>query len=225
MTAAALLALALLVPVPLWGLWRSRPGRPAQDRKARYWSTIALGTVLLVALALVKRSEGLSLADLGLGPLGTTGAWALAAAAVLLGLLALGLRSNRARKERPDDSAAAMFPHQRDEVPAFVLMILVAGIGWELLYRGFLLWFLPPLIGLWPAVLVAALAYGLAHGWHSGKRFAASLVSALLFTAGYALTGSLWWLILIHLGLPLIGYLGWRRLRAAAPATPIEALA
>ncbi|GLR46479.1 CPBP family intramembrane glutamic endopeptidase [Sphingomonas astaxanthinifaciens] len=224
MTAAALLALALLVPVPLWGLWRSRAGRPQQERKARYRSTIALGLGLLVALALVAWREGLGLADLGLDPLDRTGAWALAAAAALLGLLALGLRSSKAR-ERPDERATAMFPQSADEVPLFAATILVAGIGWELLYRGFLLWFLPPLTGLWPAVALAGLAYGLAHGWHSGRRFAASLVSAMLFATGYALTHSLWWLILIHLGLPLLGYLGWRRLRPAPPATPAEALA
>ena len=225
MTPAGFLAIALLVLVPAWGVWRSRPDRPKQERKARYKSTMALGLGLLAALALVAWREGLGLADLGLGPLDRTGAWSLAAAATLLALLSLGLRSTKARKERPDDSATAMLPHASDEVPLFAAMILVAGIGWELLYRGFLLWFLPPFTGLWPAVAIAALAYGLAHGWHSGKRFAASLVSALLFTTGYALTHSLWWLILIHLGLPLIGYLGWRRLRQTPPATPAEALA
>jgi membrane protease YdiL (CAAX protease family) len=57
------------------------------------------------------------------------------------------------------------------------------------------------------AILVVATAYGLAHGLKSMPVLLGSLASALAFTIGYALTHNLWWLILLHTGLPLIGAL------------------
>ncbi len=32
----------------------------------------------------------------------------------------------------------------------------------------------------------------------------ASLISALVFTLAYAVSGSLWWLMILHTGLPLL---------------------
>ena len=80
-----------------------------------------------------------------------------------------------------------------------------------MLYRGFLLWWLTPLVGIIGAVVLASLAYGLAHGWKSRWEGLGSIASAFLFTIGFAVTGSLWWLIAIHTGLPLIALLAnWR---------------
>lgn len=74
--------------------------------------------------------------------------------------------------------------------------------GWEILYRGFIL-LLTPNTGLPIAITISALAYGIAHGYRSPKQLIASIVSAFAFTIAYALTHSLWWLIVIHAGLPL----------------------
>lgn len=83
-----------------------------------------------------------------------------------------------------------------------------------MLYRGYLWWILAPLLGSVGAVLVMGLSYGLAHGYRGRGALAASVVSALLFAAAYALTHSLWWLIVIHTGLPLVG------LRVRRSSTP-----
>jgi membrane protease YdiL (CAAX protease family) len=80
----------------------------------------------------------------------------------------------------------------------------VAGVAWEVLFRGYLLWALTPRVGIVGAVFVASVAYGVAHGYKSPRQFTSSLVSALLFTIAYALTHSLWWLMLIHGGLPVM---------------------
>jgi membrane protease YdiL (CAAX protease family) len=81
----------------------------------------------------------------------------------------------------------------------------------QLLYRGFLMLVLTP-----GAVILAALAYGAGHGYKSRGQFAGSIVSAFLFTIGYVLTGSLWWLMLLHMGLPLFGLISSSRARKAA---------
>ena len=100
-----------------------------------------------------------------------------------------------------------MFPETSGEMRLFLLVSLAVGCGWEILYRGFLLLYLQPTTGLGGAVIIAAFAYGAAHGFKSPKQFAASIMSALAFTIGYAVTSNLWWLMLLHTGLMLLGAL------------------
>lgn len=96
------------------------------------------------------------------------------------------------------------FPRTTMERAGYVLFAFAAGSGWEILYRGFLLWFLTPLLGIIAAVGLAALAYGVAHGVKDRRMLMASIASALVFTVAFAMTRELWWLMLIHTGLPLI---------------------
>ena len=81
---------------------------------------------------------------------------------------------------------------------------LVISVAWEVLYRGYLMWMLAPRIRAMFALIVAAAAYGVAHGYQNPKLFAGSLISALIFTTAYAVSHSLWWLVLIHAGLPML---------------------
>jgi len=75
--------------------------------------------------------------------------------------------------------------------------------GWEVLYRGFLLLVLTPVIGLPLAIAASALAYGIGHGYENPKQLIGSIISAFFFTIAYAWTQSLWWLILVHVFIPL----------------------
>ena len=85
-----------------------------------------------------------------------------------------------------------------------LIMGVVVGFAWELLYRGYLLWVLAPRLGIPLAVLLAAAAYGAAHGYKTPKQFAGSLASALVFTLADVVSHSLWWLMLVHAGLPVL---------------------
>ena len=97
----------------------------------------------------------------------------------------------------------------------FALLAFAAGFGWEVLYRGFLLFYLQPYVGLAGAVFVSAIVYGAAHEFRSWSQSAASIAAAFSFTIGYALTDNLWWLILLHTGLPLVGIMiAGKRLKA-----------
>ena len=98
-----------------------------------------------------------------------------------------------------------LLPESARDIRLFMLFVLMVGFGWEVLYRGFLLLYLPPHIGLPGAVVTAALAYGLAHGIKSRGQVIGSIIAAFAFTIGYVLTQNLWWLIILHVGLPLIG--------------------
>lgn len=117
-------------------------------------------------------------------------------------------------------SKAGLAPANRTELIYSVLLAFVIGIGTEVLFRGFLIWALSPIVGLWGAVVIAALAYGLGHGDESWRRILAATVSAFIFTIAYALTHSLWWLMTIHVWIALqgvlIGYHGLQKTLSAS---------
>lgn len=206
-----LLTVLLVGLVPAYQVWlslRRKPDRP--DRVRAYVRTMGMATTLLAALSWVWLGAGRSPEALGfaLPPAGEVG---LALAALLLsGLLLYILLAKPSAKPAPDHVVKLM-PSTPRETAVFLLMTLVIGTAWEVLFRGYLLWSLGGWIGIWPAVVVAAAAYGAAHGYKNRNQFIGSLVSALAFTTGYALTHSLWWLILIHTALPLAAALGMRR--------------
>ncbi|UUZ47953.1 CPBP family intramembrane metalloprotease [Massilia sp. B-10] len=95
-------------------------------------------------------------------------------------------------------------------------MSLFIGVGWELLYRGFLMLVLPGVLGTVGAILATSIAYGVSHGYKNRGQFVGSIISAFLFTMGYVLSHSLWWLIVLHLLAPVyMGIMGYRVLKAA----------
>ncbi len=195
------LATFLLIGIPMLVVWRERSGI-RRSRIARYRSAILMisGCLSILALRWAFARRSASLLGLGLPP--TELGWiCLLGAALLLAVLAVAAR----RKENVSaEDADDPFPQTTVERAAYILFAFAAGSGWEILYRGFLLWFLTPLVGIIAAVGVAALAYGVAHGVKDRRMMMASIASALVFTTAFSVTHELWWLMLIHTGLPLI---------------------
>lgn len=218
MIAAAILGVLLLIVMPVRALLPRRAGAPRRSLPERYALTSVEIAALLAGLVVVAFLTGMTARDLGLGwPPPRAGQIGLALAAVILGGVAAAVLLMTPNKSAGERSAMAELPSGPRETRLFLLFGLAAGFGWEVLYRGFLLWWLTPLIGLAGAVVAASVAYGLAHGWKSWKQGVGSIVSAFLFTIGYATTGSLWWLIAFHSGLPLVALLaGWRARRKEA---------
>ncbi len=209
---------ALLVLVPANSLWRSlAPRKTKLPRMTRYGRTIAIVGVLLALLAADWSLTGRSLASLGLDSPPSPAGWiGLAVAIALIAGMVVMVRKGPRRGSEAD--AAALMPQSPLEKQVFILFSLMVGIGWELLYRGFLLWALTPWLTLAGAIPVAAIVYGLAHGYQSRRLFTGSLISAFFFVGGYAATGSLWWLMLLHSALPLVGLVAPERKEAVAGA-------
>ena len=215
MIAAWALGLLLVVALPWRALSNSRRGKRPRSRTRRYLATIGEIAALLIGLGLIVHLHEVGAGELGLGwpppPAGRIGF--AVAAVIVVGLLGAVLFLKPKRGPVREQKAMAALPQSRDETLAFLAFTPFAGFGWEILYRGFLLWWLTPLVGIVVAVGIASIAYGLAHGWKGRTQGLASIVSAFLFTIGYAVTGSLWWLIAIHTALPLVGLLAGRRAR------------
>lgn len=210
-----LLAAYLLIAFPALNVWRSlRPksDEPPRTLLLRYWSMSWQALVLLTVLWAGSWRAGYTLHDIGFDrPLSRAGAWGLCFAVLLLsGLWAAGSiierrKTPQARAENERKLLDSSFPWPRNgsETLAFVISMSLMTAAWEILYRGFVLLLLTPHTGMPLAIAISALAYGIGHGYKNPRQLIASIMSALVFTIAYAMTHSLWWLMLIHAGLPL----------------------
>lgn len=209
MTASDLaLTVVLVAAIPGYMLVESivRGGRRSGDRILRYQRTIALVTAPLIALAALWVWRARPIAWLGFGAPTTAGWWLIAVAgATIAGLAIIAPRARRPANPTRNAEAEAMMPVGRRETAWFLGFALAVGTGWEILYRGYLWWALSPLLGPPGAIAVMGASYGVAHGYRGVGRLIGSIASALLFAAAYAVSLSLWWLIVIHVGLPLVG--------------------
>jgi len=210
-----LLAAYLLIVSPAFNLWRSlRPksNKPPRALMLRYWSMSWQVLVLLAVLWAGSWQAGYTLRDIGFDlPLSRAGLWGLCFAVLLLGGLWVAANvierrktpEARAESERKLLDSSFPWPRNGSETLAFVISMSIMTAAWEILYRGFVLLLLTPSTGMPLAIAISALAYGIGHGYTNPKQLIASIVSAFVFTIAYAVTHSLWWLIVIHAGLPL----------------------
>ncbi|HEX7324093.1 MAG TPA: CPBP family intramembrane glutamic endopeptidase [Rhodanobacteraceae bacterium] len=227
-----LLAILLILALPGWAIWKSRRPRkpPSAQRTLGYIKAIMLTVVLLAVCLLNWWRAGQPWRALGFDvPLSLRGEIGLALAVLLLVIAAIASRiasrkasydSNAAPKPASDEDPLA--PRTRQELWLLIIVVVLLGAGWEILYRGFLLWLLVPRVGSVAAICIAALAYGLAHGCKDWKGALISIGIAFAFTIAYALTYSLWWLMLIHVAIALGAVVIGFRSRDKAPA-PVSA--
>ncbi len=205
------LAFALVIALPVFRLWTNRPRLKTPTRAVKFLRSIALIAILLALLVADWIAAGRTASALGFDwPIGTYGLAGLAFAVILTLLLAVSARSLPSRR---NPEAFKGMPRTKDELRLFLVLAFGIGCGWEILYRGFLLWALAPRLGMLPAVAVAALAYGFAQGYTNARQMTASIVSAFGFTIAFALTQSLWWLMLLHTAFAVQG--GWVAYAAA----------
>jgi membrane protease YdiL (CAAX protease family) len=227
----------LLFILPGLQLWKTlrkkkKDAQPddAATRKAAFFRNMRFILAPLLVLAALLAWTGRGPGVLGLDvPVSALGLWCLLAVVLLLLAMVVGtyvwergLDAAKTAKYHADLRALDNVPTSRTDMCSTVLLVFCMGIGWELLYRGFLMLVLPPLTGVAGAVILSSLAYGMGHGYHSPKQFAGSIVSAFLFTLGFVFTHSLWWLMLLHVMLPVTGIFGaYSALNKAPRAAPV----
>jgi membrane protease YdiL (CAAX protease family) len=112
-------------------------------------------------------------------------------------------------------SFAELMPHSNLEYRWFKALSVTAGICEELVFRGFIIWYLGHWMSPWVAAIVSAVAFGLAHfyqGWTGVvKTGVTGLVMGLLFVG----TGSLLWPMILHAAVDLQGGAAGRRVLAS----------
>lgn len=203
---------ALLLVV--WPLYVARNGREEmrdlaehpEKRIRTYCTTMLLHWSHALLVLALWWWLGRSWLELGVGlPLG----WGLAVAAALAVVVLVATWGYWFKILR-DPKAAARVREQLLELEGFLpettrelntsrAMAVTAGICEELVYRGYLLWYLSSLMPMAAAVPLMMVAFGAVHLYQGAKPAAQVALIAGVFALLYLLSGSLWVPIALHI--------------------------
>ena len=179
--------------------------RVADVRRSLYLQAIALQWGLSALALWIWWWRERSAATLGLEPRTVVGTgWGLVGA----GLVGIGLWIVRMRARRDPDALERtlerlrhlerMLPHTIRERNHFYLVSLTAGICEELLYRGYMLWYLGHWLDTIPAVAVASLIFGVGHAYQGWKGIITTGLVGAVMAIVYLGSGSLWPAMALH---------------------------
>lgn len=227
MTKADVLYLALIavgLSIDSFVLWprflRRSEIEPARARVWLWSSTIVLLWTLVaagVALWLLERRSWTELrlvAPHGWQILGTIG---LLLAVVIfyarpVAAIARARRSNK-RIKLPKN-VARRAPHTRAELAWWMALSVSAGICEEFICRGYLIWVLQPVLGLWLAAAASLIVFTAAHAYQGAKALVAVGFVGGLLTLIVLVFGSLVPAIAVHMLADAgEGFVAWLALR------------
>lgn len=143
-------------------------------------------------------------------PLGLKPVWSGGLIGILFGLAVVTVFVVRQGARGPDPRSVEvvrrrmaklerLMPHDDRELRWFLLLSLAAGVCEEILFRGWLTWYLQGLgLALIPAAGAAALVFGLGHLYQGPRGALMTAVLGAFLGAVYLLSGSLLAGMLIH---------------------------
>ena len=220
----------LLLIEPFIGIWkfgrlrrRVAAGLPTA-RMSMYRWVMVMEWVMALGFLMWWQALGRGAASAGLGLLIAGWQWVpVAVGLAIVGFLIYELVNSIGK---PDELLKArdkmtglepLVPRTQGERTAFTALSITAGICEEILYRGLLLGALQAVVGLWPAVILSSIIFGLGHAYQGKagifKTGAVGLVMALLVV----FSGSLWIAILVHSVVDIVS----GRIMSAALDTPL----
>jgi len=85
-----------------------------------------------------------------------------------------------------------------EHLRAFLKLSVTAGIVEEIIYRGFVIWYLALVMPIWGAVVVSSVLFGIGHSYQGVSGAIKTGLVGLSFGTLYVLTGSIWLPILGH---------------------------
>jgi uncharacterized protein len=204
------LVLAVLFPIraALFGYRRLTAADPSDVPRVRLWlyrQGMGIQWSLAVAAVALWAWQGRSWPALGVVPRLT---WGLLGVTVGLGIVVAYVLVQRGRALEDDEALARlrrqmrnlerMMPRSDEELRWFSRLAVTAGICEELLYRGYLVWYLDHWLALVPAVLVAGVIFGFGHAYQGPRGIALTTLVGLFMSAIYLLTGSLLACMVFH---------------------------
>ena len=162
--------------------------------------------------------------------LGSAVSWRLSigisAAAIVIAFLMLQARRVQKALARPKAVARLreqlafadpLAPKTSGERRGFWLLSITAGICEEILFRGFLIWFIAAWTGLAAGIVLSSIVFGFAHIYLGAAHVPKTAVVGFALAVIVVASGSLWPAMVIHTALDLNGgELGFRVSRAAA---------
>jgi hypothetical protein len=192
-------------------LARIEAGQPA-NRVRFYVETSIMQWVFLVAVGIAWWILGRPITDLGFKNLEGLELWGgTAVLVVIIGMLVYGWqttkRASDQEKMKQVNGLGRMvnfLPHTSRDLRYFFGVSITAGIVEEIVYRGFVLWYLGSFMPLWVAVVVSSIGFGLVHSYLGASGAVRAGLLGLGFAIFYVLTGSIWLPILAHIALDML---------------------
>jgi len=211
-----ILVALLTIAVPLMGRADLRSLRQALDHgdpdaRPRFYERAVLfqwGLTLLLAVIWVATGRGLG--EVGLIP--RFGFWA-----IFFGALAIAATVGfvwRVRRATNDpeqlrgvreqlDTLEIVAPHTDRELTRFGWLSITAGICEEFIYRGILMGLLASSLGIWPAILISSVVFGIGHSYQGPVGVLRTGLVGLVMAIVVALTGSLFIAMAAHAAIDL----------------------
>jgi len=211
------LALFLFVGVPIWDALETRALKTSTNPRRKVLSyrriLLVLWTAAIVAWITLRSSVFFvwpSVRQTGPQTIGSSLGWGLAAAFLGGSLVQFVLvrYSATAREKilRAFKAIAFILPVTQEERAWFALVSVTAGICEEVLYRGFLIRYLsngPWHAGLWIALAIASISFGLAHGYQGLSGIIGTALLGAVMAEIFLASGSLWLSMALHAMLDL----------------------
>lgn len=207
-------------------LRRIAAGHPV-DRLHVYRNTMIGHWTLLAVAVLLWWAAGRPWSGLGLYWSGEP-AWAMAVAAAFVAAVIVALLRQLREVGRTDaqtvsklhdrlGSLEAVVPRTPPELSRFYAVSFTAGVVEEVLWRGYLIWYLSQFWSLGVAALISTLAFGIAHAYQGWRQVPSITAVGAALTGLYLLTGTLWASIVLHIAIDMLqGRLGYRITRGQA---------
>jgi len=181
-------------------------------------------TLLLICMA-IWAGAARPWSALGLG-LQLDPRFAIAAILTVLGIVVLlmQVREVKSATQKQLDRIRKRFgklsliiPQNGNELARFYGLSITAGIVEEILWRGFLIWYLSQFMPLWGAALVSIIGFGLAHAYQGVANLPPIIAVGAVFTGLYLLTGSIWLPVILHAAVDILqGRLAYDVIRGQA---------
>lgn len=103
-----------------------------------------------------------------------------------------------------------IIPRNGAELAGFYGLAVTAGIVEEILWRGFMIWYLDQYMPLWAAALISTIGFGLAHAYQGARNLPQITAVSAAMAALYLLSGSIWLPIILHAAIDILqGRLGY----------------
>lgn len=235
-----IIGFAILLPIHDLLFWyprllRANPDHRGRVRTQAYAESMTIEWVLFAAVLFVWSHQDRPWDGLGFSFSGGWGFWL--GAAIAVAIIVIGTRQRLSLVQDPDDDInqivldqleglRPLLPHTRTEMNRFSMVAVTAGICEEVLFRGFLLWYLGSLVPLVPSLLLGAILFGMAHAYQGTKGVIQTGLVGLGLVLLYKITGSLWVPMAVHifvdLNSGLLAYSFLRRERQSVPPSVEE---
>jgi len=206
------LALFLFVGVPIWDAIETRALKTGTDPRRKVFSyrriVLVLWTAAIVAWITLRSSVFFIWPAVRLTAqqkIGSSFGWGFAIAFAVGSLLQVVLVRRRAAARekilRAFKRFAFILPVTQEERAWFALVSVTAGICEETLYRGFMIRYLsngPWHAGLWIAVAIASISFGLAHGYQGLSGIIGTALIGAVMAVIFLASGNLWLPMALH---------------------------